>query len=226
MAGAPYPADTRAKGWRLELDHERIRQSDTWAITPAEIRPWLLMLWMVAWEQTPCGSLPNDDALVAARIGMKAKEFAKHKATLMRGWELCDDGRLYHHVLTLRVGEMLEKRRKDAARKGKQRGDGPDSTPSPTRVPRDSAVTDATSTSTRTSYSVPNGTGGKPPSAQDLVWAMGVPLLTAAGVREPNARSMLGKLAGTHGAEALALAIQRCAEEGAQVQPGQQATGP
>lgn len=35
---APYPCDTRAKGWRFELDHERIRQSDTWALAPPEIR--------------------------------------------------------------------------------------------------------------------------------------------------------------------------------------------
>ena len=67
---APYPADTRAKGWRFELDMEQVRQSDTWALSPAEARPWLLLEWAVAWEQTPCGSLPNDDTLIAARLEM------------------------------------------------------------------------------------------------------------------------------------------------------------
>lgn len=150
---APYPADTRAKGWRLELDHERIRQSDTWAITPAEIRPWLLMLWMTAWEQTPCGSLPDDDTLIAARIGMAPKAFAKCRDKLMRGWMKADDGRLYHAVLTLRVGEMLERRRKDAERKGRARGSTPESTEIPPGVPRDSTVTDGTGTRTGTSKS-------------------------------------------------------------------------
>lgn len=112
----PYPPDTRAKGWRFEIDHERIRQSDTWALASPDVRPWLLMLWMVAWEQTPCGSLPADDTLIAARIGMSAKAFAKHRDILMRGWVQAEDGRLYHPVLTLRVNEMLAKRAKDATR--------------------------------------------------------------------------------------------------------------
>lgn len=112
----PYPADTRAKGWRFELDHERIRQSDTWALASAEVRPWLLMLWMVAWEQTPCGSLPAEDDLIAARIGMPVKAFGKHRAILMRGWWPADDGRLYHDTMAQRVAEMVESRRKNAKR--------------------------------------------------------------------------------------------------------------
>ena len=118
---APYAADTRAKGWRLEIDHERIRQSDTWALASSELRPWLLMLWMVAWEQTPCGSLPADDALIAARIGMSPKVFAKNREVLMRGWVEADDGRLYHKVLSERVTEMLARRLKDRARTAKLR---------------------------------------------------------------------------------------------------------
>jgi hypothetical protein len=167
---APYPSDTRAKGWRFELDHERIRQSDTWVLCAPDVRPWLLMLWMVAWEQTPCGSLPNDDALIAARIGMSPKAFARHRSVLMRGWEASDDGRLYHHVITLRVLEMLEYRRKEAERRSKNRG-------KPAEVPDVSRGTDAgqrqnstrapgTSTSTGTSTSLPSvETCGAAPSA-------------------------------------------------------------
>ena len=125
----PYPADVRAKGWRFELDHERIRQSDTWALAPAEMRPWLLMLWMTAWEQTPCGSLPAADELVAARIGMPAKSFAKHRTCLMRGWWLGEDGRLYHDTLIERVLEMTAAKDKERNRKAAYRarlasGDG------------------------------------------------------------------------------------------------------
>lgn len=113
--GFPYPADTRAKGWRFELDHERIRQSDTWALASPEVRPWLLMLWMVAWEQTPCGSLPAEEPLIAARIGMPLKGFIKHRALLLRGWKAID-GRFFHPVLTERVCEMIEQREKRAKR--------------------------------------------------------------------------------------------------------------
>lgn len=104
----PYPADTRAKGWRFELDHERIQQSDTWALAAPNQRPWLLMVWMVAWQQTPCGSLPNSDELIAARIGMETNEFQQNRSILLRGWKLADDGRLYHTVIVEKVLEMLE----------------------------------------------------------------------------------------------------------------------
>lgn len=114
---APYPPETRAKGWRFELDMEQVQQSDTWALASPAMRPWLLMLWATAWAQKPCGSLPADDALVAARIGMDAKAFIKNRAVLMRGWWQADDGRLYHCTMTDRVQAMLVKKEKDRARK-------------------------------------------------------------------------------------------------------------
>ncbi len=120
-APPPYMADVRAKGWRFELDTERIRQSDTWALAPAEMRPWLLMLWMTAWEQTPCGSLPLSDDLVAARIGMSPKVFAKQRAVLMRGWWQASDGRLYHDVITQQVLVMLKQKEGDRRRQAEKR---------------------------------------------------------------------------------------------------------
>lgn len=117
----PYPVDTSAKGWRFELDHEKIRKSDTWALTPKDVRPWLLMLWMVAWEQVPCGSLPNSDALIVARLEIAPKVFAKHRARILSGWYIAMDDRLYHETITLRVMEMLKKRASDAARSASRR---------------------------------------------------------------------------------------------------------
>jgi hypothetical protein len=113
----PYDGDVRAKGWRFELDHERIEQSDTWALAPPELRPWLLMLWMVAWRQSPCGTLPDSDEIIAARIGMDRHQFTTHRAVLMRGWTLCADGRYYHDTIAERVRSMLEARRSEADRK-------------------------------------------------------------------------------------------------------------
>lgn len=121
MTEAPYPADTRAKGWRFELDHERIRQSDTWALATPELRPWLLMLWMVAWEQSPCGSLPADTSLISARIGMRSKVFGQCKDVLLRGWSEAADGRMYHSTMTAHVLYMLAAREKDAKRAAEYR---------------------------------------------------------------------------------------------------------
>jgi hypothetical protein len=116
---APYPADTRAKGWRFELDYEQIEQSSTWALAGSECRPWLLMQWMTAWRQVPCGSLPADEEVIAALIGMSAKAWPKNRKVLMRGWVEADDGRLYHATVTARVLEMLDYRRKNAERVAK-----------------------------------------------------------------------------------------------------------
>ncbi len=114
---APYPADTRAKGWRFEIDYERIEQSDTWVLATPDMRPWLLMLWMTAWRQTPCGSMPAQDELIAARIGMDLRQFRGHRDILMRGWWLAADGRMYHHTITEQVLGLLEMRDREAARK-------------------------------------------------------------------------------------------------------------
>lgn len=65
-------------------------------------------------------------------------------------------------------------------------------------------------------YSVPNGTGGSPPvapAAVDVIFGMGIPLLTAAGVAEKQARTMLGMFRKQHGDDATVRAIQQCADD-------------
>lgn len=114
----PYPKDTRAKGWRFELDYEKIDQSDTWSLA-ADVplaRSCLLAVWLAAWTQEPCGSLPKDEAVIRARCQIPAAIWAKVRHIVMRGWWLANDGRLYHDTLTLRVQEMIEYRKKNAKR--------------------------------------------------------------------------------------------------------------
>ena len=112
----PYPKNTRVKGWKFAVDYERINQSDTWALAPPDMRPWLLMLWLTAWQQCPAGSFPDDDALIAARIGMDRRVFVAHKDILMRNWERYSDGRLYHPVLVEQVLNYAEHNRKERER--------------------------------------------------------------------------------------------------------------
>lgn len=112
----PYPSEARSKGWRFELDLERAKASDTWGICPAEIRPWLLMMWAEAWMSVPCGTFSNDDAVIAGRIGMPLNLFRAHRDVLMRGWVLHSDGRLYHHVITERITHLLGFRFSETAR--------------------------------------------------------------------------------------------------------------
>lgn len=116
MIEAPYPSDLAAKGWALDLDYERIERSDTWAVASPEQRPWLLMVWLVSWRQVPVASLPNDDRLIAARIGMGVEQFKGWRDVMLSGWEVATDGRLYHATLTKHVLRMAEKRVKDRLR--------------------------------------------------------------------------------------------------------------
>ncbi len=164
MNAAPYPSDTNAKGWRFELDLEQISRSDTWALATPEIRPWLLMLWSISWQQVPCGSLPNDDEIIAARIGMKPAAFRKARAVLMRGWVEHDDGRLYHQTVTDRVLAMLETKQKGrdrkAAYRAKMSGNVPrDNNGTATGQPQDGHEKDPGGDATSTSTSTGTGTG-------------------------------------------------------------------
>lgn len=118
---APYDSSIKPKGWKFEIDLERVQQSDTWALACSAARPWLLMAWVTAWGQTPCGSLPSDEQVLCARLGISAKEFAKHKAILLRGWWLADDGRFYHDTIAEQVFSMIEKRKTEAERKNDYR---------------------------------------------------------------------------------------------------------
>jgi len=116
---APYPADTKAKGWRFELDYEAIQQSDTWALADEVpmAQPALLMMWFTAWAQIPCGSFPNDETVIRAKCKVPPKDWARMRGVLMRGWWVADDGRLYHPTITQRVLDMLG--RKDGERQRK-----------------------------------------------------------------------------------------------------------
>lgn len=139
---APYPGDTRSKGWRFEVDMETVKASDTWlkAKTGA-VRGALLLLWSEAWQQSPCGTLPNDDELIALLIDMPPATFTKNRAVLLRGWWLASDGRLYHDTITNRVLAMLDKRANDAQRAATRRARKAEAAGSPPGITQESRVT-------------------------------------------------------------------------------------
>lgn len=119
----PYPDDIRAKGMGLMVDQERIKQSTSWILCPAPLRPWMLMLWIESWSSAPAGSYEADDEVIAARIGMDLDQFAVARKHLMRGWYRASDGRLYHGHITTLVLAMAEVRMKDKVRMAKHRAD-------------------------------------------------------------------------------------------------------
>lgn len=202
----PYSASTKAGGFRFELDCERITQSDTWALADVHQRPLLLMLWFIAWQQVPCGSLPGEDTLIAARLGLDLDAFRQDKAILLRGWRSADDGRLYHPVVTELVLEMTGRKGREAQRKAayrqRQREAGlSHGTPAgqtqewrgtDMEATRESGGSDdtTTTTTTTTNESVPDGTDShlvQPRGSRSL----GVRDLVAEGVERQHAEDWL-----------------------------------
>ena len=58
-------------------------------------------LWLKAWHQVPAASLPAGDAdlCALAGFGRAVKRWQKVRDKALRGWTLCDDGRLYHPLI-------------------------------------------------------------------------------------------------------------------------------
>jgi hypothetical protein len=121
----PYPATTKAAGLHLRIDTQRLFRSDTWALALAsnspELRWFCLGLWTLAWEEVPCGSLPTDDVLIAARLGVSPEAFQVHRKVLMRNWWRASDDRYYHNVVTEFVLAIIEYRRAETQRKAEYR---------------------------------------------------------------------------------------------------------
>lgn len=136
----PYPATTLARGWRFEVDLERVKAAKTWAKTSLEIRPWLFMVWIESWASIPVGTWEPDDEAIAGRIGMPLTLFQMHRDKLLSGWVLHSDGLLYHETITERVRALLHVRNGDAKRAADRRAREHSSQPSHAVVTRDSDV--------------------------------------------------------------------------------------
>ncbi|MFT6428824.1 MAG: hypothetical protein ACJAVC_002114 [Brevundimonas sp.] len=85
----------------MPLHVARLRDSDLAAEEHPEACWYAVMLWSAAWHQLPAGSLPDNETILArlCGLGRDLKTFRKHRAGAMRGFVLCDDGRLYHPIV-------------------------------------------------------------------------------------------------------------------------------
>jgi hypothetical protein len=103
----------------LPLDVLRLRDSDLACVEDAEVFRCAVLSWCVSWHQVPAASLPDEDALLARLLGFgrDVKGWKRVRAAGgMRGWQLCDDGRLYHPV----VAELAQRARTEAARRARE----------------------------------------------------------------------------------------------------------
>lgn len=115
----PPDCDLRDFGY-MPLDVRRLRDSSAaTAENPEEFRAAVL-LWCAAWHQVPAGSLPDNDRELSslAGFGRFMSEWLKVRDGALRGFILCDDGRLYHRVVCEKALEAwierLQHRRRSA----------------------------------------------------------------------------------------------------------------
>lgn len=91
----------------MPLEVSRLRRSKAWLI--AKKRPELgfyqINLWTASWHEKPCASLEDDDEVLADFAMCKPGRWTAVKATVMRGWVLCSDGRWYHPVVAEKANE-------------------------------------------------------------------------------------------------------------------------
>lgn len=100
---------TSFSGFVLNIDH--LLASELVAIGTAEECWAALLLWCRAWKQTPAGSLPNDERVLASFSGA-GRRWPKVREMALHGFVLCSDGRLYHRFL---CAEVMRTRTKQTA---------------------------------------------------------------------------------------------------------------
>lgn len=110
----------------MPLDIMKISRSESWAMADGWQAKAMMNLWMKAWHQVPAGSLPANLNLIRTWAGVpNAAEIipddaieqcicdaSENACVVLRGWTLCDDGRLYHEVLCEKADEAFEKTKK------------------------------------------------------------------------------------------------------------------
>ncbi|WP_407521868.1 DUF1376 domain-containing protein [Methylobacterium oryzisoli] len=139
LPAPPVPADTDISGFaRFMLDVDRLFASELWALSTGEEFKAAMALWGRAWQQTPAGSLPDDDRLLAAFSGTH-KRWPKVREMALRGFVKCSDGRLYHRVLCEEVARAAKHKREQHERTSRatearrRKGDDQPSPPSGAR---------------------------------------------------------------------------------------------
>lgn len=94
----PHDADLHGLPW-MRLDVIRLLDSDLFALSTGDEFKAAVALWCKSWHQSPGGSLPSDDRVLAHLSGA-ASRWPKVREMALRGWVEASDGRLYHRVVS------------------------------------------------------------------------------------------------------------------------------
>lgn len=131
MTAPMTPPDCDLRGMPfMPLAGDRLIDSDLFLMSTGDEFKAALALWWASWKQVPAASLPDDDRLLAGLARVDLKRWTKIKPVALRGFVLCDDGRLYHSVVAEKAAEAwaarIRNRAKAAKRWDKPKGDPAD----------------------------------------------------------------------------------------------------
>lgn len=208
----------------MPLDVLRLRDSGAAALADPEAFRACVLAWCASWHQVPAASLPDDDAALSVLLGYGRTVTAwrkVRKAGGLHGWVKCSDGRLYHPVVADKAREAWSRKeaQRERSRKGNQarwgsRGDGQSESLKDNPVIPKGQSDDPQ----RKVLPIPTDPKGKekekekeeredaeaapltaapsePPSAVDLLWQQGLPILAHLTGKPPAAcRGLLGQL--------------------------------
>jgi uncharacterized protein YdaU (DUF1376 family) len=93
----------------MMLNVERLLSSELYALSTGEEFKAAVSLWCRAWKQVPAGSLPNVERLLASFSGT-GKRWPKVRDMALRGFLLCQDGRLYHKTISEDANRAYERK--------------------------------------------------------------------------------------------------------------------
>lgn len=109
LSNPPISPDVDLRDFQfMPLDVVRLRDSDLALTATAEGFRAAVMLWCAAWHQRPPGSLPNNDKAIARLAGCDADALHQIRDEALHGFELFNDGRLYHLVVVEKAIEAWD----------------------------------------------------------------------------------------------------------------------
>lgn len=205
----------------MPLDAARLLDSDLFALSTGDEFKAAISLWCKSWTQVPAGSLPNDDRVLAHLSGAGAR-WKKVKVMALRGFVLCNDGRLYHTIVCEKANESWAKKlsyrdrskKGNAKRWGSQKDDEQQSLKDASAIPK--GVLEPPKGQGEGQRDIPlSNDNGRSADPLKIMFDTGIALITAAGKSEQAARSWLGKSRKVQGVEAVIAAIGQASREGA-----------
>jgi hypothetical protein len=103
------PADCNLRGMPyMPMKVAQVLQSETFGLTTGDEFKAAFALWCASWMEVPAASLPNDERMLD--FLSRSKNWKKVRDMALRGWVLCEDGRLYHPVIAEAALDAWDKR--------------------------------------------------------------------------------------------------------------------